>query len=123
MSPNGNEEHSQSLGHREVLSRYSESTPVGSIGDYPRLVGDDLLVLRCMLPPSLAGDPRGETYVRSYGLYKKPGLHLTDVVEAALRVRAGEAPALAREIREKYGLDIEALRSSRGNRSQGPGTV
>jgi hypothetical protein len=76
-----------------------------------------------MLPPSVAGDPRGETYVRSYGLHRKPGLHLTDVVEAALRVGAREAPALAREIREKYGLDVEALRPSQGNRSQEPGTV
>jgi hypothetical protein len=71
-------------------------------------MGDDFLVLRCMLPPSAGG----MRYVRSYGLHKKPGLHLTDVVEAALQVGAREAPALAREIREKYGLDVEALRPS-----------
>ena len=78
--------------------------------------GDHLYVLRCTLPPS-AGDPTGERYVRSYGLYKRAGLHLTDVVEAALRVTVREAPMLSREIREKYGLDIEphALGSGRGN--------
>jgi hypothetical protein len=67
--------------------------------------GDDLYVLRCALPPS-AGDPTGVRYVRSYGLYKRAGLHLTDVVDAALRVTAREAPILSREIREKYGLDV-----------------
>jgi hypothetical protein len=73
-------------------------------------MGDDLVV-RCMLPPS-AGHPAGERYVRSYGLYKRAGLHLTDVEEAALRVAAPEAPALVREIREKYGLDAEAVEAS-----------
>jgi hypothetical protein len=74
-------------------------------------MGDDLLVLRCMLPPS-AGHPTGETYVRSYGLYKRAGLHLTDVEEAALRVAARDASALVREIREKYGLDAEAVEAN-----------
>jgi hypothetical protein len=71
-------------------------------------MGDDFLVIRCTLPPSAGG----VQFVRSYGLHKKPGLHLTDVVEAALRVGSREAPALVREIREKYGLDAVALRPS-----------
>jgi hypothetical protein len=71
-----------------------------------RSVGDDLYVLRCTLPPS-RGDPTGERYVRSYGLYKRGGLHLTDVVEAALRVTAGDAPTLSAEIRDRFGLVVE----------------
>jgi hypothetical protein len=75
--------------------------------------GDDLYVLRCWIPPS-AGDPTGERYVGSYGLYntfglsEPVGLHLTGVVDAALRVPAREAQTLSREIQELYGLDVEA---------------
>lgn len=68
---------------------------------------DDLYVLRCWLLP-FAGDPTGERYVGSYGLYNSSGLsepaglHLTGVVDAALRVSAQEARTLSREIRELY---------------------
>jgi hypothetical protein len=83
---------------------------------------DDLYVLRCWLPPS-AGDPTGERYVGSYGLYNSfglsepVGLHLTGGVDAALRVPAREAQTLSREIRELYGLDVEphAVGASGGN--------
>ena len=73
---------------------------------------DDLYVLRCWLPPS-AGDPTGERYVGSYGLYNSfgfsepVGLQLTGVVDAALRVPAQEAQTLAREISELHLLDVE----------------
>lgn len=83
---------------------------------------DDLYVLRCWLTPS-AGDPTGERYVGSYGLYNSfglsepVGLHLTGVADAALRVPAREAQTLSREIRELYLLDVEphAVGASGGN--------
>ena len=64
---------------------------------------DGIYVLRCMIPPSAGG----VQYVRSYGLKKRAGLHLTDVMDAALRFTAREARPLAQEIRDKYGLDVD----------------
>jgi hypothetical protein len=82
---------------------------------------DDLYVLRCSLPPSAGG----VRYVRSYGLYRRSSLELTDVVEAALRLTARDAPPICRELREKYGLDVEpyAVGPGREGAPWGPGPV
>ena len=74
--------------------------------------GSDLYVLRCWLAPS-AGNTTGVRYVGSYGLYHSfefsgpVGLHLSSVLDEALRFSAQEAQTLAREISELHGLDVE----------------
>ena len=73
--------------------------------DRPEPSADDDYVLRCILPPSAGG----VRYVRSFGLFRRSPLELTDVMEAALRVTAEEVPSICQELREKHGLDVEPL--------------